>query len=151
MGSLIGVLICIKVLLSTKNLNDPEQKNKVNKMKNPFCGPFEILQEISPVVYKLKLPNTMKIHPVFHVSQFKKYNEPARERINKEITPTLPVAVDIQQEYKIEKILQRKKVGRGYKYLIKWKGYPESENTWEPKRNFNAKGLQAIQEFEQTI
>jgi hypothetical protein len=139
-----------KVLLSTKNLKDPKQSEKANKLKNPYCGPFEIIQEISPVVYKLKLPKTMRIHPVFHVSQFKKYNTPDADRLVQD-SPPPPRVIDIQGEYEIEKILQRKNVGRGYKYLIKWKNYPDTENTWEPKSNFNAKGLEAIKEFEGTI
>jgi Chromo (CHRromatin Organisation MOdifier) domain len=35
----------------------------------------------------------------------------------------------------VEKIIQSRKVGRGTYYLVKWKGYPELENTWEPEKN----------------
>ena len=37
--------------------------------------------------------------------------------------------------YKVERILDHKQSGRGLKYLIKWEGYSDDENTWEPVSN----------------
>jgi hypothetical protein len=38
-----------------------------------YCGPFEILDRVGNVAYKLVLPPTIKAHNVFHVSLLKKY------------------------------------------------------------------------------
>ena len=37
-----------------------------------FYGPFKILQKMGLVTYRLELPGTTRIHPVFHVSLLKK-------------------------------------------------------------------------------
>lgn len=38
-------------------------------------------------------------------------------------------------EYEVEKILNHRKWGKRTKYLVKWKNYDSSENTWEPEEN----------------
>ena len=46
------------------------------------------------------------------------------------------------QEYEIEAIVDVKNVGRGKQYLVKWRGYPASENTWEPSANLEDSMIQ---------
>jgi Uma2 family endonuclease len=53
-----------------------------------------------------------------------------------------------EDEFEVEKILEQ----RGQRYLVKWKGYPHSENTWEPKNNLknNLRNCQKLpQQFQQ--
>ena len=51
-----------------------------------------------------------------------------------------PDLIDGEEEYKVEEILQSRKFGRGRKvqYLVKWKGYPESDNQWVDWDNLHA-------------
>ena len=46
-----------------------------------------------------------------------------------------PDLIEGEKEYKVEAIIRHKKKGRGFHYLVKWSGYPTSENSWEPEGN----------------
>jgi hypothetical protein len=60
------------------------------------------------------------------------------------IIPGFPVAQDNTTEYQIERIIRgRFKNGR-LEYLIKWKDFPNSRNTWEPETNLNAAARESL-------
>ena len=64
-----------EVVLSTRHLNvDPHLPTKLRRR---WVGPFTIAAVISPVAYRLELPPHWKIHPVFHVSNLKRYVQSA--------------------------------------------------------------------------
>ena len=45
---------------------------KDNKLSPKYYGPYKVLQNIGSMDYKLELPASSWVHPVFHVSYLKK-------------------------------------------------------------------------------
>ena len=93
-------------------------------------GPFPIVQVMSPVNYRLQLPTQWSIHDVFHIDLLTPYCETPTHGANYQRPP--PDLVNGVEEFEVEKVLDSRRHGRGRKlqYLIKWKGYPDSDNQW---------------------
>ncbi len=108
-------------------------------------GPFPIVQVMSPVNYRLKLPTQWSIHNVFHIDLLTPYRETDLHGSN--YSRLAPDLIDNDEEYEVEKVLDSRQFGRGRKkqYLIKWKGYPDSDNKWVDARDVHAP--EAIREF----
>ena len=81
----------------------------------------------------------MKIHPVFHVSLFKRHIPNNNDLFPERITPPPdPVIIDDKEKFEVEDILDHrinKRKPTKTEYLIKWKGYPEYDATWESEDN----------------
>lgn len=74
----------------------------------------------------------MRIHPVFHVSLL----EPALK--NAKLSPVRLKEESKDPEYDVKKVLDKQDINSKPHYLIKWLGYKNSENTWEPETNLSA-------------
>ena len=60
-----------RVMLSTQNLKLLNQPSK--KFRARYIGPYNIIEKISSQAYKLGLPSSMKVHPVFHIGLLKDF------------------------------------------------------------------------------
>ena len=106
-------------------------------------GPFQITGVISRTSYQLKLPPQWKVHNVFHATLLTPYKEMTLNgHQNQEPAPEL---IDGQPEWEVEQILRVRRYRRQVQYLIRWKGFSEAHDSWEPASNVHADKL--IEEF----
>ena len=101
------------------------------KLAERKIGPFPIVSQPSSMSFTLRLPGTIRIHPVFHVSQLKP--EHPNTFADREQPPPPPLIVDGQPEYLIERLIDSK-YNRARRrcqlsYHVKWVGYPVSDSS----------------------
>jgi hypothetical protein len=107
--------------------------NYHKKMAPKREGLFEIEEVLGPVTYQLKLPESWRIHKVFHAALLQPYRE--NEVYGENYIQPPPDIEEGEEVYEVEQILKHRKRGRGYKYLVKWVSYLITEALWEPKSN----------------
>ena len=80
----------------------------------------------------------MRIHPVFHNSLLKPYKETREHGPNFKRPPPEIVAGE-EGHYEIERILKDRPTRnrKSTEYLVKWKDYPEAENSWIPQKELS--------------
>ncbi|GJY55123.1 putative reverse transcriptase domain-containing protein [Tanacetum coccineum] len=144
-GQLIGPKLVQETTEKISHIKDrlkaarDRQKSYADKRRKPlefsvgFVGPFEIIEKVGPVAYRLDLPEELNgVHDTFHVSNLKKYLA----------DPTLQVLLDeIQVDARLNfveehvEILERefKKLKRSRIAIVKvwWNSKRDPEFTWE--------------------
>jgi len=103
------------VLLSTKNLKWQMKERQSEKLTECFVGPYKIKGIISSNAVELELPKSIKIHPVVNVSRVRLY-KPQIEGQKK--TPPKPIIIEGEEEFEIEKILNKRIVRGKEKFLV---------------------------------
>jgi hypothetical protein len=97
---------------------------------------------IGLTTYHLELPAHWKIHDAFHAtdaSLLLPYYE-TKEHGRNFLKPS-PELIEGQLEWEVENILDSRQHRHKLQYLIKWKGYSNAHNSWEPKENVNVPTL----------
>ncbi|KAL4564447.1 hypothetical protein LXL04_028511 [Taraxacum kok-saghyz] len=102
-------------------------RRRNEKLAPRYFGPFEILERIGQVAYRLKLPDTARIHAVFHVSQLRKSigERVASTQLPATLTDDMEVLL---QPGQVEGVRQG---DAGLEVLIRWADLPDYEATWE--------------------
>jgi hypothetical protein len=130
------------VLLRRDGIKLDTEDQRPDALLPRWLGPYKIIgidQERDNVT--LDLPATIRIHPTFHVSLLRPYQDPTKDFPTRPAPPRPPPIDPENQEYEIEEILASRKRHKRQEYLVKWLGYPESENTWEPASNLDCPDL----------
>ena len=108
------------VLLSTKDLKWQMKGRRSEKLTEHFVGPYKVKGIVSSNAIELELPKSIKIHPVVNISRVRLY-KPQVEGQKK--TPPKLVIIEGEEEFEVEKILNKRTVWGKVKFLVWWKGY----------------------------
>ncbi|KAI4355569.1 hypothetical protein L6164_004329 [Bauhinia variegata] len=114
----------------------PYRQSSINnrpfhKLSALYYGPYQVLERIGNVAYKLALPSDAKIHDVFHVSLLKKHHgqkipqstlPPFSEEGD---MPIVPIAI-------LDRRMKKKKNQAITEVLIQWAHTTAEEATWLP-------------------
>jgi hypothetical protein len=81
------------------------------------------------------------IHDVFHTSLLSPYHETTTHGPNFSWPP--PELIDSKEEYQVKCVMGHWRIEwtKKLQYLVKWLGYPDSDNTWEPASQVHAPDL----------
>lgn len=121
-----------KVWLEARNLRTPGRPSKFKPKRE---GPFTIKEVLSPLAYRLKLPSQWRIHSVFHASLLTPYR--TTDAHGPPFSQPPPDLIEGEQEFEVEAILAHRGTASRRQYLVKWLGYPTSDNSWEPPSNLS--------------
>ena len=114
------------------------------KLGHRQLGPYEVIENVGTSAVRLRLPATVQIHPVFHVSLLK---HTSNIRYPGQIAPPpLPVIVDGEEEWEVEIIMDTHLHYNQLQYLVKWKGYDAP--TWQPATDL-AHSSDLVRQFHQ--
>ncbi|GKB01705.1 putative reverse transcriptase domain-containing protein [Tanacetum coccineum] len=130
-----------RVLLKVSPWKGVVRFGKKGKLAPRYVGPFEIIERVGPVAYRLKLPQELScVHDTFHVSNLKKcLAEPDVQ------VPLDEIEVDENLRFVEEplEIVERdvKKLKRRRIPLVKvrWNSRQGAEYTWEREDQFRKK------------
>jgi len=132
------------VMLSTKDLKYQMTGRRTEKLTERFVGPYKIKKIISSNMVELELSSTVKIHPVVNISRIQRYVGQVEGQRKEQ---PAPVVIEGEEEWEVERILNKQWIKGKDKYLVQWKGFTAESDTWEEKENLeNAK--EAIEEYE---
>ena len=128
------------MFITTKNWH---QVRPNRKLSDTASGPYKIIEKVGHS-FKLELPQSIKVHPVFHASKLRKAasTEPLRGQHE---DPPPPIQINETDEWEIEKILDSKLYYRKLRYRVQWPGQ-DLDLQWYPAGNFK-NAPEKIEEF----
>jgi hypothetical protein len=141
-----------QVLLSMENI---KAKTSIrSKLQAKWTGPYTITEYWPDTDnVRLELPNDWQVHNVFHTSLIKPYQVnndekfPSRKYLR---PPPVPEADPQENIYEIEAIRDNKIIRKKNHYLVKWLGWPESDNQWVKESDMGG-AKELIREYHSTL
>ena len=117
-----------RVWLDAQNIKTRRPSAKLDHRR---IGPYEVENMVGSHAVRLRLPDTVRIHPVFHVSLLElAADDPFPWQTQ---PPPPPIEVDGEEEWEVERIVNSRFRYRRLQYLVRWVGYDSP--TWQPSED----------------
>ena len=130
-----------KVWLSSNNITTVRPSRK---LEDKMLGPFEVVKPIG-TSYRLKLPSSMKVHPVFHTSLLRSDpNDPLPGQIT---DAPRPVETENGDEWLVDEILDSRRHHNRLQYKVKWNGFERDNDWYNTDRNEFANAQDVVDNF----
>ena len=112
---------------------------KKGKLSTRFIGPYEVIEKVGLVAYRLALPPELEnIHNVFHVSMLRRYRSKPSHVVSSEVIELRP---DLTYEEEHVEILAREDKELRNKRLplvkVLWRNHKTEEATWESEETMH--------------
>ncbi|KAL0561592.1 hypothetical protein IC582_002026 [Cucumis melo] len=137
-----------KVFLKVAPMRGVVRFERRGKLSPCFVGPFEILERIGPVAYRLALPTSLStVHDVFHISMLRKYVPDPSHVVDYE-----PLEIDENLSYTeqpVEVLAREVKTLRNKEIpLVKvlWRNHRVEEATWEREDDMRSRYPELFEE-----
>ena len=115
------------------------KERPVKKLVDQYVDLYTIEEVVSTNTVKLQLPTSIRIYSVVNVSQIVWYKEQVEKQKTEKVKPIKLKGVE---EWKVERILNKRKIRGVEKYLVQWKEFIAESDIWERGENLeNAKKL----------
>jgi hypothetical protein len=128
-----------RVLLDTANLRREhlgKGQGRVAKLMPRWDGPYTVIRaHPESSSYTLDLTGISNIHPTFHISRLKSFQENDSELFpSRKFEEPGPICTDEGRwEHVVEKIMDERVRGRGKQYLVRWVGFGPEHDEWIPR------------------
>ena len=144
------------VYLDASDLKKPP--GLAHKLLPRYRGPFKILEQPSPLNYRLDLPPKSRAHDVFHVEKLLPCydRDPVLFPMADDPMPDdEPVTDDLgdyyEQEYEVERLVSHRYDTEGnLQYQVRWSGFAKEHDTWQTLQDV-ASASAALQDYRQTL
>lgn len=106
----------------------------MRKEKARGVGPFEIIEKISPVAYRIRIPDSYRIHRVINIAHLEPYFKSPPEYGSRPTKSINRADFDERKEWDVERIVDETiRTIRGRKvpfYRVRYLGYGSEEDHW---------------------
>ena len=133
------------VWLLRRNIKTSRPSDKLDHRR---LGPYPVIRQCGDTSsYLLRLPPYLsRLHPVFHISVLEPYGDPSD--FHPHASPE-PFELDLESDpaTRIAAILDARKVGHRFEYLVRYKDEDESESAWTPLSDLPTTANELIERF----